>query len=158
MKNLKKYTQCKQIWQIQSTDTQNQAWEKKTTLQIQKITKNHHQQLSMLILGQKISILNLQAIGNSCFSQVKTSDPKILRDSPGRPRYHFTRFRGSKSLQRWRHHLPKKNIWGVEPSKDSSRISAYIWGFPKMLVPNNLWFSYWKWLFWGVLGCIWAFP
>ena len=24
--------------------------------------------------------------------------------------------------------------------------------FPKMVVPNNHWFSYWKWSFWGVLG------
>ena len=27
-----------------------------------------------------------------------------------------------------------------------------IWGFPKMVVPNNHSFSYWKWSFWGVLG------
>ena len=27
-----------------------------------------------------------------------------------------------------------------------------IWGFPKIVVPNNHWFSYQKWSFWGVLG------
>ena len=27
-----------------------------------------------------------------------------------------------------------------------------IWVFPKMMVPNNHGFSYWKWSFWGVLG------
>ena len=29
---------------------------------------------------------------------------------------------------------------------------VHIWGFPKMVVPNNHGFSYWKWSFWGVLG------
>ena len=27
-----------------------------------------------------------------------------------------------------------------------------IWGFPKMVLPNNYWFSYQKWPFWGVFG------
>ena len=31
-------------------------------------------------------------------------------------------------------------------------IKSHIWGFPKMVVPSNHGFSYWKWSFWGVLG------
>ena len=30
--------------------------------------------------------------------------------------------------------------------------SELYWVFPEMVVPNNYWFSYWKWSFWGVLG------
>ena len=30
--------------------------------------------------------------------------------------------------------------------------AKYIWGFPKMVVPNNHGFSYQKWSVWGVLG------
>ena len=32
------------------------------------------------------------------------------------------------------------------------KIFMDIWGFPKMVVPNNHGFSYWKWSFGGVLG------
>ena len=37
-------------------------------------------------------------------------------------------------------------FWG------NAALLGLIWGFPKMVVPNNHGFSYQKWSFWGVLG------
>ena len=40
----------------------------------------------------------------------------------------------------------------IHPSSKMSKWfaqSTKMWGFPKMMVPNNHWFSYYKWSFWG---------
>lgn len=109
---------------FQSTDTQNQAWEKKTTLQIQKITKKHHQQLSMLILGQKISMVLFKQSETRAFRRSRPRTQKSVTHPVDRgttsPVSGAARASSAGGIT-----FQKKSIWGVEPSKDS-RISAHI--------------------------------
>ena len=56
----------------------------------------------------------------------------------------------------WLHRWAQKLHWYKHPSDKThgfwAHSQVHIWGFPKMVVPNNHGFSYWKWSFWGVLG------
>ena len=131
---------------------------KKTTLQIKKITKKpSSNNLSMLILGQKISILNLQAIGNSSFSQVPDLGPK--KSSVTHPvdrGYYFQPVSGAaRASSAGGITFQKKSIWGVDSARILQEYPHKYEGFLKCWYPTTFGFptehDYFE-VFWGVYG------